>query len=162
MKHLRYLRYVLRHKWYVFRAGLLTKAPLWRLIIHDWSKFSKAEWNPYVNFFYGKGVDYEFRTPEVKSAFSRAFHHHIHRNAHHWEYWLRYRASDGSFAPLEMPEKLVREMVADWAGAGRAITGEWELASWYEANAHKIKLHGATRKRVYALVEQTSKALDIR
>jgi hypothetical protein len=119
-------------------------------------KFSPAEWNPYVTFFYGGE-----RMSDTKSAFSRAFHHHIHRNAHHWEHWLRYKAGDGSFSALEMPEKLVREMVADWAGAGRAITGEWELASWYADNRKRIKLHPATRRRVDALVEQTSNALDL-
>ena len=47
--HLRYLGYVVRHKWFVFRAGLRTGAPLWRLVIHDWSKFTPAEWGPSDN-----------------------------------------------------------------------------------------------------------------
>ena len=44
--HLRYLGYVLRHKWFVLVAGLKVGAPLWRLLIHDWSKFTAAEWGP--------------------------------------------------------------------------------------------------------------------
>lgn len=60
--HLRYLRYVLLHKFYVFRAGLaLAKvrghrpsvAWLWRLLVHDLTKFSRIEWGPYVANFYG-------------------------------------------------------------------------------------------------------------
>jgi hypothetical protein len=55
--HLRYLRYVLLHKLYVFRAGVLINGYslpwLWRLLVHDLSKFSRAEWRPYVCRFYG-------------------------------------------------------------------------------------------------------------
>ena len=40
--------------------------------------------------------------------------------------------------PIPMPEKYAREMVADWAGAGRAITGKWETLEWYEKNQEKI------------------------
>ena len=42
LPHLRYLSYVLRHKWYVLWAGLWLGVPLWRLLIHDWSKFSRT------------------------------------------------------------------------------------------------------------------------
>jgi hypothetical protein len=35
---------------------------------------------------------------------------------------------------LPMPEKFVREMVADWMGAGRAITGRWDVNDWYRPN----------------------------
>lgn len=59
--HLRYLRYVLLHKWYVFTAGCViggySPRWLWRLIVHDLSKFSRAEWTPYVCMFYGERPD---------------------------------------------------------------------------------------------------------
>jgi hypothetical protein len=145
--HLRYASYVARHKWFVFRAGLKTKAPLWRLVIHDWSKLTPAEWFPYVASFYGK----HGRTPEVRAAFDGAWLHHQHRNPHHWQHWLL-REDDGDTKALRMPPKLVREMVADWMGAGRAITGRWEVASWYEANAHKMLLHPDVRLQVENLI----------
>ena len=77
--HLRYLRYVLRHKWYVLRAGLMIHNPLgadWReayvmlkwivrLVIHDWSKFLPSEWRAYAAYFYGE------QDPHV-AAFKRA------------------------------------------------------------------------------------------
>lgn len=44
-----------------------------------------------------------------------------------------------------MPEKYVREMVADWIGAGRAITGKYEAHSWYQQNKEKIQLHPQTK-----------------
>jgi Family of unknown function (DUF5662) len=141
--HLRYVSYVARHKWWVFVAGLKTGAPLWRLVIHDWSKMSAAEWRPYVRSFYGS----EGRTPEVRAAFDRAWLHHQHRNPHHWQHWLL-REDDGPTKALEMPKPLVREMVADWMGAGRAITGKWEVCEWYAKNAAKIVLHAETRREV--------------
>jgi hypothetical protein len=59
--HLRYLRYVLLHKLYVFRAGVAINGwrPWWvlRLLIHDWSKFRPSEWRPYVTHFYGPSAE---------------------------------------------------------------------------------------------------------
>ena len=150
--HLQYLSYVARHKWFVLVAGRRTGAPLWRLLIHDWSKFTPAEWGPYVRSFYGP----DGRTPEVRDDFDKAWLHHQHRNPHHWQHWLL-REDDGDTLRLRMPEPLVREMVADWMGAGRAITGKWDVASWYEANADKILLHSATRSRVTALIARVSR-----
>lgn len=160
--HLRYLSYVVRHKWFVFRAGLKVGAPLWRLVIHDWSKLSPAEWFPYVQTFYGRDATYYrdaarrgffLRLPRGygQAAFDGAWLHHQHRNPHHWQHWLL-REDDGPTKPLRMPYKLVREMVADWMGAGRAITGEWGVASWYEANAEKMVLHPEVRQQVENLI----------
>lgn len=144
-KHLKYLSYVVRHKWFVLLAGLQTGAPLWRLLIHDWSKFLPCEWFPYVNYFYGE--------PD-QVAFDRAWLHHQHCNPHHWQHWIL-QCDDGDCYALEMPEPLVREMVADWRGAGQAITGNGTVAgtrAWYEKNEHRIILHIATQNLVERLL----------
>ena len=47
-----------------------------------------------------------------------------------------------------MPRRYALEMVADWMGAGRAITGRWECAEWYAKNREKIVLHENTRRLV--------------
>lgn len=167
MKHyILYLKYILRHKWFVFHAGLKTRTPLWQLIVHDWSKFLPSEFFPYANYFYNKekvaaeGLDaiglfglaeaapWGFYT---KDRFSLAWLLHQRRNPHHWQFWYLMQDNDPSF-PLPMPEKYVREMVADWAGAGRAITGKWEVGEWYEKNREKIQLHPDTRHFVEALI----------
>lgn len=63
--HRRYLRYVLLHKAYVFAAGVRLNgwSPrwLWRLLIHDLSKFRPSEWRPYVAMFYGEAPEIEAR-----------------------------------------------------------------------------------------------------
>lgn len=149
-KHIKYLNYVLRHKWFVFRAGLKTGAPLWRLIIHDYSKFSRAEWTPYVNRFFSGNAGKEDKSQDP-DEFHRAWTHHWHNNPHHWEYWLK---ADGT--PMDMPHHFVLEMVADWMGAGRAITGKWDIMEWYQKNKDRQVMTPRTSKHVFYLVADMS------
>src|SRR5579884_881616 len=165
MTHLRYAHYLIRHKWFVFLAGLQVKAPLWRLIIHDWSKFDPREWRPYATFFYAPkpvghvahmGSHYQAQVirqveAQRQADFDRAWLRHQHRNPHHWQHWVL-RFDDGRTEALPMPNRLVKEMVADWMGAGRAITGKWDTASWYRKSSEKMLLHPATRVRVEATI----------
>jgi hypothetical protein len=201
-KHFQYLSYVVRHKWFVLLAGLRTGAPLWRLIIHDWSKFLPCEWFPYVNYFYGQpqvgdvtyvscidgfggrasvvdqrhdvnGSKYKVRMEndmdligggqefwahdfevdgiqELQEQFDKAWLHHQHANKHHWQHWVL-REDSGKTIAMCMPEKFVCEMLADWIGAGRAITGDGSAKrtlAWYEANKDKMILHESTRGKV--------------
>jgi hypothetical protein len=150
--HLKYASYVARHKWFVFLAGLRTKAPLWRLLIHDWSKLTPAEWGPYVNRFM-RGDSGKLDKGADPEEFHRGWTHHWHRNPHHWEHWV---TAEGD--ALRMPEHFVREMVADWMGAGRAITGRWEVADWYAKNGHRMNLHGQTRAEVEDFIDAYGRA----
>ena len=150
MAHLKYLSYILRHKWFVFLAGLSTHAPLWRLVIHDWSKFLPCEWCPYVEEFYGAWRTRANKYPsddDIHRRFDAAWLHHQHLNPHHWQHWVL-REDSGKLKVLEMPERLWREMVADWMGAGRAITGHWEVEAWYARNRETIQLAPDTRRKV--------------
>lgn len=164
--HWQYLRYVIRHKWYVFVAGLSLRVPLWQLIIHDWSKFLPSEWFPYVDYFYGGPwvaanhgdqrlhLGERYTQPWVDRRFNEAWNRHQKRQPHHWQFWLLTMDS-GETAPLEMPENYVREMVADWIGAGHAITGDGSLkrtAEWYAKNRDHIQLHCNTQSRVETLL----------
>jgi len=169
MKHWRYLSYLIRHKWFVFVAGLrVGRIPLWRLVIHDWSKFMPSEWFPYVDYFYGDYPPWDLaklwpgyggRTKEsVALSFDRAWLHHQHHNPHHWQHWIL-RNDDGSTKPLAIPVHFAREMVADWMGAGRAITGKWDAANWYLKNRDKIVMHEDTRYLVEELLDVKSSAV---
>jgi hypothetical protein len=166
--HWRYAVYLARHKWFVFLAGLRTGAPIWRLIIHDWSKFLPCEWFPYVAFFYGPQPDkaepddhkYWAAKDTLRLRFDRAWLHHQHSNPHHWQHWVL-REDDGETKYLEMPVRLAREMVADWCGAGRAITGKWEVWKWYWKNKEKILLHPHTRDVVETLIMVEQGEMDM-
>lgn len=148
-RHLRYLSYIARHKWFVFRAGLKTGAPLLALIIHDWSKLTPAEWGPYARYF-----DPTVRRNDwVRFSFDKAWLHHQHHNPHHWQHWIL-REDNGKVKTLPMPRRYMLEMVADWMGAGRAITGRWEVAEWYAKNRDTIQLAPSTRQAVEDLIEE--------
>lgn len=164
--YLRYFWYVLKHKYFVFIAGLKTGAPIWRLIVHDLSKFRLDEFIPYAQYFYDDGLKKRedidsfllFSNPEsapfgyfVKDRFNMAWLLHQRRNPHHWQWWYLVQDNDPS-TPIPMPESFIREMVADWAGAGRTITGGWTVAEWYNKNKDKIQLHPDTRELVEMLI----------
>lgn len=108
---------------------------LWQILTHDLSKFKRDEFIPYARFFFGGGrgkveVRYSFRT-------------HYCRNKHHWQHWILFD-SDG-VQVLEMPDKYIREMIADWWAAGMSKKGFVDLKEWYSANREKILLHTITR-----------------
>lgn len=151
MKHFRYLHYLLRHKWFVFIAGRWMGVSFWRLLIHDWSKFTPAEWGAYASRFFGATAEEKIAARE---RFERAWLHHIHHNPHHWEHWVWSAPAPGGIQrrTMEMPEKFAREMVADWLGAGRAITGKWDVVEWYESRKGGIELRPATRQLVEQLL----------
>jgi Family of unknown function (DUF5662) len=147
--HLKYGLYLIKHKWWVFYAGLRLQVPLWSLIIHDWSKFSRAEWSPYVQQFFG---DSPLEGTKDRTRFQWAWLHHIHKNPHHWQHHLL-RRSDGTTEIFEMPERAVREMVADWAGVGKNQHGSWEVGMWYWQNRDTLELHPRTQDLVETLVD---------
>lgn len=167
--HLQYLKYVIRHKWFVFQACLKWGVPLWRAIIHDWSKLSPAEWTPYVQKFFWSDeqrVEEIFREVGsvgniyeaipygrlVEDRFTAAWNHHYHANPHHWDYWITYK--DGQHFPLPMPETYVREMIADWTGAGQAKDGNGNPVDWYEKNGAKFLMHDDTRRLLERLLNE--------
>lgn len=167
MKYLRYLRYIFLHKWFVFVAGLRTKAPILNLIVHDLSKFRRDEFFPYADYFYDKPLQekekkdaLEFFTVDsaapfgyhTKDRFNKAWLLHQRRNPHHWQFWLLLN-DDGTTIPLPMPDELACEMVADWLGAGRTLTGEWGAKEWYLKNRDHIMLHPDTEFIVEVLLE---------
>lgn len=163
--HWQYLQYVLRHKWFVFQAGLRLGVPLWQLIVHDLSKFLPSEWMPYARKFYGgpwpkqhygdwKNVFSDEYTQEwIDLEFDEAWNYHQKRNPHHWQFWVL-REDSGATKALRIPRRYMLEMLADWAGAGQAITGKVDVANWYARNADHILLHPMTQVELEILIEQ--------
>jgi hypothetical protein len=204
MKHLRYLRYVLRHKWFVFIGCLHLRVSLWQAIIHDWTKFTPIEWRGYVERM-ALAKNSTWHGVDDTPAYAAAWEHHWSHNPHHWEYWLRpinldcpdtylsigdyvtgaydnlplagyvvdrrisrgtphsnYKirtATDCFWAAnfeittlvLPMPERYVREMVADWYGAGMA-QGKPDIRHWHETTLWRKKLHPDTLALVEDLI----------
>lgn len=167
--HWQYLKYVLRHKWFVFVWCCRYGIPL-AGIVHDLSKFHPREWFPYVDKFYGgpwreenpAGIKYMLSEPDmytqpwVNRRFDEAWNHHQKRNPHHWQYWVL-REDSGDTKCLAMPHRYRLEMLADWRGAGMAINGKDDTTNWYLKNRKKMLLHPSTR----AWVEYQLGANDI-
>jgi len=163
--YLKYLKYLLKHKWFVL-LECIRVGKIWRGIWHDMSKFYPDEFIPYARYFYGtwpewdiinKGgypnYPYELTRQGVEKAFDLAWLKHQHRNKHHWQYWLL-QEDDGDLKLVDISYKYILEMVADWKGAGRAITGKndpEECKKWYLKNYNKINLSHWTRAQVNSM-----------
>ena len=164
---LKYLWSVMRHKWFVFLAACELGVPLLG-IIHDASKFKSSEMLSYAKYFYGDYIyeKYEDAPPpiknhaaslisiksEVDAAFNKAWNDHQKCNKHHWQYWVLINdRSEPQIQAIPMPERYIREMVADWRGAGRAY-GNPNTLGWYLGTRDKQIMHPETRKRVEELL----------
>ena len=159
MKHyFKYIKYVLKHKWYVFLECCNLGIPLLG-IIHDWSKFRPSEFIPYAKHFYGRDrakqnklekiAGYDKSKDSDDNVFNKAWLYHIHRNKHHWQYWILTQGENKNII-LEMPEKYAKELLADWHGAGKTITGKNNTAEWYLKHKNKFQLHPATQDWIEA------------
>lgn len=153
MQYLKYLKYVVWHKWFVFlecyKMGLF-----WRGIVHDWSKLRPSEFIPYANHFYGDktgikkgrtGSGYYKPTNTDNPDFDYAWLLHQKRNKHHWQYWILPEDS-GGIVIFDMPVKYRQEMLCDWHGAGRAINGKKDTINFYMQNKDKMQLSLITRQ----------------
>lgn len=146
MIYLRYFKSLMLHKFYVFQAGIKVCVPVWRLLIHDWSKFLPAEFLPYAQSF--------FSDLDVQNDFDRAWLHHQNINPHHWQYWLLvYDDEVEKIKALPMPEVYIREMIADWMGASRAYTGSWNMEEWLRNNENNLILHNDTKSKIRNILE---------
>ncbi len=158
MRHLQYLRYLIAHKFWVLVAGFrlplrMTPSRLWRLISHDWTKFLPSEWGPYVETFYGTIPKNSPGAAELSQLrYDRAWNHHQKTNDHHWQYWVLI-FDDGTERLVDPPVDAVWEMVCDWAGAGRAIHGSWDVAVWYVESRELIRLHPNAKDLAEKLLE---------
>ncbi len=143
MIYLKFLWTLLKHKWYVLKAGRLTGVPFWRLLIHDWNKFTLSEFGRYARNFQGDYSASPNDRERVTQEFTLAWLHHENRNPHHHGYWIP-RTGKSAGKPLPMPAIQVREMIADFMGASKAYTDSWDIAVWFNENGPNMHLHDET------------------
>ena len=84
---------------------------------HDDSKFSKEEFEPYAQKWFGDGK----KTLEYEEA----WRHHWTHNEHHPEFWLG----------EDMPYIYILEMICDWGSFSRASGDFMELIDFYYSKA---------------------------
>lgn len=123
---------------------------------HDASKTEPDEYGPYDAYFYGGN-----RSSQVVDDFNMAWLKHIHRNPHHWQYFvLQCDEPDGGEIVLDMPYKYILEMVCDWWAFSWAKENLYEIFDWYDDHENHIKLSMNTRKTVEDILNKIRRKLD--
>jgi len=150
--YLEQLKSLMFHKWHVLKVGLIVgNIPLWRLVIHDWSKFAPVEFINYSRYKYGV---------KNKAEWAKAWFHHLHHNPHHPEHWLLSWRGNPNFydglgesrgpfiTTLAMPEIYVREMIVDFMATSKELTGSYDISLWLNQNGPAMLLHNDTEIRL--------------
>lgn len=86
-----------------------------KIYIHDQSKFSKEEWEPYRKNFCP--INDEEKEAN-KSDFEAAWKHHYTVNHHHWQYWYKVK-KDVNAMPLDD----IIEQCCDWIAMSMVFPG---------------------------------------
>ncbi len=145
---LQYLDYLFKHIGYVIDVSKTFNIDASK---HDISKFSLFEFEAYLNHFYKDKENKKILETQIQ--FEYAVLHHIHNNSHHWQYWIAL-SDDGSRKIFEMPDDYVKEMIADWVGAGFAIYGKNDMQEWYNLNKNKMILHKNTELKINEYIKE--------
>lgn len=128
----------------IFDNDILKDAEYNCTYAHDESKTNPDEYDAYDAYFYGGN-----RSFEVVEQFNRAWLLHIHRNPHHWQYWiLRNDDPDQGEILIDMPDCYIIEMICDWWSFSWKQNNLNEIFKWYEERKDYIKLSDYTRKKV--------------
>lgn len=110
---------------------------------HDKSKWMPDEYNAYADHFY--------RGAGTRAEFDKAWLLHIHRNPHHWQYWVL-REDAGSTKVLDMPLVYIVEMICDWHSFSMKNPKSTAFYWLYE-NKHNMILSSETLQVVEYLVQ---------
>lgn len=127
---LKYLFYVLEHKWNVFKISI-RKGYYWHALTHDLSKFSGSEFWSYAGYFYKDKEKYKHR-------FEMAWRHHYFNNKHHCQHWLNIKGE-----PMDIPDKYIEQMIIDWEAMGLKFGDT--AKEYYLDNKEDILLSPRTR-----------------
>lgn len=116
---------------------------------HDASKNEQDEYDAYDAYFYGRNRSYE-----VVRNFNKAFLLHLHRNPHHWQYWVLIQDDPGhDEIVFDMPREYIIEMICDWWSFSWNSGKLDEILSWYDEHKDYIKLSENTREIVENILE---------
>lgn len=123
---------------------------------HDRSKNTVAEYEAYDAYFYGKNKSYA-----VVQEFKRAWLHHIHRNPHHWQYWVLINDDPGEgMVILDMDYCYIIEMICDWMSFSWKKGDLTEIFKWYDEHKAYMKLSDKTRKTVEDILDKIKRKLE--
>lgn len=111
---------------------------------HDYSKIQDGEYEAYDAYFYGGNKSFA-----VVQAFNKAWLTHIHRNPHHWQYWILINDDPIQGAILvDIPDNYIIEMICDWWAFSWASGNLTEIFDWFEKRREYMKLSSKTRAKI--------------
>lgn len=97
-----------------------------RMLIHDQSKLSQEEFEPYRRQYHSIS---ETEKELNKKDFEAAWVHHYTVNDHHWDHWKN--------KPNSMPFVSCIEMCCDWIAMSKKFGGT--ALQWFKDNEHADK-----------------------
>jgi hypothetical protein len=132
-----------------------------RLLLHDLSKFSRSEFWPYAEHFYGE--------KKHEEEFHQAWLHHVYHNDHHWEHFIDDYPSIAKILMTtnsqpknliihQIPDEAILEMVADNLAATRSYEGYWPNTQkkdgwkWMTDSFDRFRLHPITKLKFTAFL----------
>lgn len=103
---------------------------------HDQSKSEPDEYEAYNEYFYGNNKSYA-----VVQKYKKAWLLHIHRNPHHWQYWILINddPKEGEIL-MEMPMNYILEIICDWWSFSWEKENLREIFSWYDQHKNYMNL----------------------
>ena len=119
---------------------------------HDKSKDDPEEYAAYDAYFYGGNKSFK-----VVEDFNRAWLIHIHKNPHHWQYWVLIE-DEGKVKALDMPYAYIVEMICDWWSFSWTWGDLHEIFNWYEEHEERMMLSPMTK----GLVEDILRRIKIK
>lgn len=122
---------------------------------HDISKMNKDEYDAFDEYLYNKN-----KSLEITTNYYNALLLHIHRNPHHWQYWILYTDDYNKEIILDMPDCYILEMICDWWSFSWEKNRLHEIFKWYERKKKYIKLSDNTRKKVEMILNSMQQKLD--
>ena len=123
---------------------------------HDDSKTSMDEYEAYDAYFYGANRSYA-----VWEEFDRAWLRHIHRNPHHWQYWILINDDPKNGEKImDMDYAYIVEMICDWWAFSWNKGDLREIFSWYDEHKDYMKLSKNTRLTVEHILDLILDKLD--
>lgn len=124
--------------------------------MHDNSKDKPSEYNAYDAYFYGGN-----RSAKVVEEFNKAWLLHIHRNPHHWQFWVLINDDpESGEIILDMDYSCIIEMICDWWSFSWRSGKLDEIFNWYEQHKDYMKLSAKTRETVEGILEKIKVKLN--
>lgn len=123
---------------------------------HDQSKNDPDEYTAYDAYFYGGN-----RSFACVEAFNKAWLAHVHKNPHHWQYWVLINDDpDEGMKALDMPYNYIIEMICDWWSFSWKTGDLHEIFHWYDEHKKYIKFSDKTRDIVESILDKINVELN--